>query len=395
MVKMVICSSDSPDKQRIKLEPEQASKAPFPPGCKVVVLGDSFNIQCSGEVVAAYVSFDIASGSCTNSYDIDYRDPKGQLQSLIAHAGQVRFGLDCPIYINPPSVNGNETNSLQGFIKGFELPSRDENDVLSNFLYTVEVSASIDDDLESVVRQRGVAHEFIRFRTLDNKPSNLLRDKQTTTVSFDEANESNNMNENCRPLAVNNENVTGSGIPLGLSKTRPLAPQINHSPMVPLVGSVLFSRCTPLKCPIPKFFQGDMVKCSKERVPDFITLTNLDPTAKLVNPEGMRCCLMCGQFRSMGPRGAAKNSTESSGSFVTIPSQNKGICTLCDVSVWVVNNSKMQIKWCKGCKNFQTWASFGEKGLATKCGDCREKQKEKYASMKKSSGVKRKAMETS
>ena len=37
---------------------------------------------------------------------------------------------------------------------------------------------------------------------------------------------------------------------------------------------------------------------------------------------------------------------------------------------------------CKGCKNFRPWAAFGDKGLATKCVRCRERQREKYALQK-------------
>merc|ERR1711957_206885 len=46
------------------------------------------------------------------------------------------------------------------------------------------------------------------------------------------------------------------------------------------------------------------------------------------------------------------------------------------------NEQLQQIKWCKGCKNFKLWASFGDKGHATKCLGCRERQKEKYALQK-------------
>lgn len=67
---------------------------------------------------------------------------------------------------------------------------------------------------------------------------------------------------------------------------------------------------------------------------------------------------------------------------VIIPRQNKGLCTKCDVTVWVVVESSLQIKWCKGCKNYRPWAAFGDKGGATKCLKCRERQKEKYAARK-------------
>jgi len=55
---------------------------------------------------------------------------------------------------------------------------------------------------------------------------------------------------------------------------------------------------------------------------------------------------------------------------------------MCDVNVWVVVQSRLEIKWCKGCKNFRPWAAFGDKGLATKCVRCRERQREKYAMQK-------------
>ena len=44
-----------------------------------------------------------------------------------------------------------------------------------------------------------------------------------------------------------------------------------------------------------------------------------------------------------------------------IPKQNKGVCNNCDVAIWVVNPSGMNIKWCKGCKNFKKWIMFGVK----------------------------------
>lgn len=55
---------------------------------------------------------------------------------------------------------------------------------------------------------------------------------------------------------------------------------------------------------------------------------------------------------------------------------------MCDVNVWVVTATGLEIKWCKGCKNFRPWAAFGDKGLATKCVRCRERQREKYALQK-------------
>ena len=95
----------------------------------------------------------------------------------------------------------------------------------------------------------------------------------------------------------------------------------------------------------------------------------------------MRTCMMCGKACPCSRSSGMTDSNKNDG-FAIIPTQNKGLCTLCDVNVWVVIGSGLQIKWCKGCKNFRPWAAFGDKGLATKCLRCRERQREKYALQK-------------
>lgn len=165
-------------------------------------------------------------------------------------------------------------------------------------------------------------------------------------------------------------------------------------------------KCVPLKPPIPSKFQGDMDKSKSALVPEFTNLVNFPghmSQKQSVNlPEGMRCCVMCGQAcpcssgnkckkvkkpnGSEGPMLSRSGSQDQLGDknsgFAIIPTQNKGLCTLCDVNVWVVVSSGLEIKWCKGCKNFRPWAAFGDKGLATKCLRCRERQREKYALQK-------------
>jgi hypothetical protein len=165
-------------------------------------------------------------------------------------------------------------------------------------------------------------------------------------------------------------------------------------------------KCLPLKPPIPSKFQGDMEKVKNSPVPEFTSLVNFPShmsQKQAVNlPEGMRCCVMCGQACpcSSGNKskkckikgmdgGLAQRSSNSqdhlgdkNSGYAIIPTQNKGLCTLCDVNVWVVASSGLEIKWCKGCKNFRPWAAFGDKGLATKCLRCRERQREKYALQK-------------
>jgi len=152
-------------------------------------------------------------------------------------------------------------------------------------------------------------------------------------------------------------------------------------------------------------------------------------------PENMRFCVMCGKARplrissnntnlSCSKTSKQKNKKEQSTSDSNtqmgkenngvgdggnnktcfddenlidmtpmIPMQNKGLCTICDVTVWVItiqppttpeelqydeNLYGLEIKWCKGCKNFRPWAAFGTKGKVTKCFRCRERQRTKY-----------------
>jgi len=153
------------------------------------------------------------------------------------------------------------------------------------------------------------------------------------------------------------------------------------------------NRCIPLKHPIPNKFQGDMEKYKNAPIPEFTSLVNYPShmSQKQGNnlPEGLRCCVMCGQAcrcsGSKTKKGMKKedlNMKNANGSYAMIPTQNKGLCTSCDVNVWIVLSSNLEIKWCKGCKNFRPWAAFGEKGLATKCVRCRDRQREKYAAQK-------------
>lgn len=101
---------------------------------------------------------------------------------------------------------------------------------------------------------------------------------------------------------------------------------------------------------------------------------------------GKKHCVMCGKLRicsasSLMEKGRAGMSSDDGTSHI-IPRQNKGLCTACDVTVWVLVTEDLEIKWCKGCKNFRQWSVFGQKGSATKCVRCRERQREKYAMQK-------------
>lgn len=118
--------------------------------------------------------------------------------------------------------------------------------------------------------------------------------------------------------------------------------------------------------------------------PDFLTKARNEAHC----PTGKKNCVMCGKLRicsaNSGRHGNAAMlkvhmGGDSEDTSHIIPRQNKGLCTACDVSVWVLVSQNLEIKWCKGCKNFRPWAAFGDKGSATKCVRCRERQREKYA----------------
>ena len=139
-------------------------------------------------------------------------------------------------------------------------------------------------------------------------------------------------------------------------------------------------------------------------IPDFPHLVNypghLHRGRSSDEKKDQRRCVMCGESRLCSavmyakPREEFSRSKQKSKQLKSpaaevptepvhiIPKQNKGLCTSCDVAVWIIKDMNIEIKWCKGCKNFRPWAGFGDKGLATKCLRCRERQREKYAAQK-------------
>jgi hypothetical protein len=124
-----------------------------------------------------------------------------------------------------------------------------------------------------------------------------------------------------------------------------------------------YRRCVPLQGPIPPKFQGNIKDMQQQSVPEFHCLANFQDLQA-------GYCTMCGHAR---PKKGTKGATGA-----VIPPQNKGVCTECDVKVWVVLENDLQVKWCKGCKNFRLWASFGEKGHTSKCFPCRDYQAHRY-----------------
>lgn len=99
--------------------------------------------------------------------------------------------------------------------------------------------------------------------------------------------------------------------------------------------------CMKMTPPLPPRCEVD--NAPNVELPAFCQLVNF-PTARYYGN-----CVMCDEAE-----------------FV-IPKQNKGVCNNCDVAIWVVNPSGMNIKWCKGCKNFRKWVDFGVKVCVLVC----------------------------
>ena len=144
---------------------------------------------------------------------------------------------------------------------------------------------------------------------------------------------------------------------------------------VPETSPGKFIACYPHNPPsqaAAKHYQGeDMATMMHTEAPQFQHIVNFPSNYRKGDEE--RRCVMCGKCCS---------TTRPNGQAVSIPNQNKGVCTACDSIVWIHAASGLQIKWCKSCKNFKMWASFGHKGHLTKCMGCRDEQKKRYAQKK-------------
>ena len=132
-------------------------------------------------------------------------------------------------------------------------------------------------------------------------------------------------------------------------------------------------------------------------IPDFNSIVNFNSSLEMRNrcfDDGLRKCVMCGQMRVAAAALKTSSAKLRQGQHhPIIPKQNKGICTECDVAIWVIVAEGKEIKFCKGCKNFRTWASFGERRRATKCERCRSRQRSKYY-QKKESSIEKSSIET-
>jgi len=135
--------------------------------------------------------------------------------------------------------------------------------------------------------------------------------------------------------------------------------------------------CLPLMPPVPPKFQGDIKRHKRLKVPHFDVLVNYPQNivvAGSAHPD--KYCVMC-------------NKESSSTSLA----RHKGVCSGCIGTVWEfvthsnsTNSSlsslsspkdhdngatSMQLKYCKGCREFRHWAAFGDRGHAGRCKPCR------------------------
>lgn len=94
--------------------------------------------------------------------------------------------------------------------------------------------------------------------------------------------------------------------------------------------------------------------------------------------DGAKCCIMCGSLRLVCDSRPREPSEAP-----CIHSSSRGVCTTCEVSVWVLAESGLRIKSCSKCKCFCHVAAFCLKnranhtngGISTLCcSNCRNCQ---------------------
>eukprot|EP00553_Chaetoceros_curvisetus_P004769 CAMPEP_0204623180 /NCGR_PEP_ID=MMETSP0717-20131115/8899_1 /ASSEMBLY_ACC=CAM_ASM_000666 /TAXON_ID=230516 /ORGANISM="Chaetoceros curvisetus" /LENGTH=299 /DNA_ID=CAMNT_0051638155 /DNA_START=556 /DNA_END=1451 /DNA_ORIENTATION=- len=201
-------ANDNAEGHLIKLDANQASNVPFPPGCPVLVLDNKGNITTSGLVTAVFVSFIRNTGSCTNCYSVASKDTDGSVRSQVVGGALLRYAINCTIKVSP---RGDQTvddeEAIDGVIKGFEV--QNENGELTDsiggnaplFVYSVEVCAAGSSPDEPVTfRQRGISPEHIRFRQPNDSELDAFGNsyhpdnEKSSLVSLDDATQDTDMN---------------------------------------------------------------------------------------------------------------------------------------------------------------------------------------------------------
>ena len=373
--------------QLIKLEDGQATKVPYPPGCPVMVLENS-SICYSGKVVSVFIAFDHSTGSCLNYYRISTSNGTEFEKSEVVNGDQVRCAINCPITISSKAGKINDEEAVEGIIKGFEIQDDDQNPnpIIPSFLYTVEVSAISSNNEEKVFRQRGITPDFIRYKAANehvfesssSSSAQVFESSSSASASSDEetryadtsvvsldGGKNSALNAFTSPLKVIQSPMARNKGTFSPPSRMPSTPQTPHGREIAndfsspqLINEnegndKVYVKCYPKSKPHSTHFKGEFDMDA--RIPDFSFLTNYPPGRANELPEGTKCCVMCGEIRGCNPGKSTKTkSMKSSEGYsqdtVVIPNQNKGLCTLCDVEVWVIKKDNTEIKWCKGCK---------------------------------------------
>ena len=390
MAHMKITGKNDIDKdqasQLIKLEDGQATKVPYPPGCPVMVLENS-SICYSGKVVSVFIAFDHSTGLCLNYYRISTSNGTEFEKSGVVNGDKVRYAINCPITISSKAGKINDEDAVEGIIKGFEIQDDEQNPnrIIPSFLYTVEVSAISTNNEEKVFRQRGITPDFIRYKTANEQvfessssssaqmfdrsslPS-ASSDEETryavTSVVSLNGGKNSVLNAFTSPLKVIQSPMARNKGTFSPPSRMPSTPQTPHGREIAndfsspqLINEnegneIVYVKCYPKSNSHFTHFKGEFDR--EARIPDFSFLINYSPRTDKLS-EGTKCCVMCGEIRgcNQGKSTKTKSMKSSEGysqDTVVIPNQNKGLCTLCDVKVWVIKKDNTEIKWCKGCK---------------------------------------------
>jgi hypothetical protein len=97
-------------------------------------------------------------------------------------------------------------------------------------------------------------------------------------------------------------------------------------------------------------------------VPDLANLMNFSHCVGKNNRNGKKRCVMCGHLRSVLRIVGQKLAVP------IIPYDHKGVCTDCQVRVWKVVETNLEIKFCQQCKKFIEWSAFCNNGMT--CNYC-------------------------
>jgi hypothetical protein len=79
-------------------------------------------------------------------------------------------------------------------------------------------------------------------------------------------------------------------------------------------------------------------------------------------------CAMCGELCVYGMPKNGEN---------TILKGNKGVCTVCTTTGFILPGGNDAFKWCATHHTFRPMDDFGDRPMASSCSDCREKRRER------------------